>query len=273
MSNPGIAGLTAWWRLNESSGTRADAHGGNALTDNNTVAAAAGKHGQAADFEADNSEYLSRADNAALSLGDVDATLGAWARLESKGAARTILGKFESSGNQREYRLLYDSALDRFVWSVSSDGTSGGEVTVRADALGSPATNTWYFLVAWHDAAGNQLGIQVNNGSGNTAAQSAGIFDGTAAFRIGAAGGPSQFMDGRVDEAFLYKRLLTAAERAWLYNSGAGRHYLDVAHPMPQPVPLGGRIPAPAIRRADARRRLRARARRLTLTAERRTPV
>lgn len=272
MSNPGIAGLVAWWRLNESSGARADAHGGNALTDNNTVAAAAGVHGQAADFEADNSEYLSRADNAALSLGDIDATLGAWARLESKGATRTLFSKFESSGNQREYRLIYDSALDRFVWSVSSDGTSGGEVTVRADALGSPATNTWYFLIVWHDAAGNQLGIQANNGAGNTAGHSAGIFNGTAAFRIGAAGGPSQFMDGRVDEVFLYKRLLTTDERTWLYSSGAGRHYLDVAHPMPLPVPLGVRARAPAIRRVDARRWLRARARRLTLTAARRNP-
>lgn len=267
MSNPGTHGLVSWWRLEESSGARADAHGGQTLTDNNTVASASGKQGQAADLEASNSEYLSRADSAALSLGDVDATLGLWARLESKGTLRALLSKFEPSGDQREYRILYENTTDRFYWNVSSDGTSGGETMLAANALGSPATATWYFIVVWHDAAANEIGIQVNNGAGDTAAHSGGVHDGTAALRLGAIGGPAQYMDGLLDEAFLYKRLLSADERAWLYNGGAGRAYAEVDIPMPQSAVLTMAGLTPAIATYDTRLRLHARPRRTALHA------
>lgn len=61
--------LVAHWKLDESSGTRNDSKGANHLTDNNTVTSAAGKLGDAADFESSNSERLTLADNADMSLG------------------------------------------------------------------------------------------------------------------------------------------------------------------------------------------------------------
>jgi len=36
------------------------------------------------------------------------------------------------------------------------------------------------------------------------------------------------FFDGLIEEVAFYKRVLTAAERTWLYNSGAGRAYAEV---------------------------------------------
>jgi hypothetical protein len=36
------------------------------------------------------------------------------------------------------------------------------------------------------------------------------------------------YLNGYLDEAFLYRRLLTLDEVTWLYNSGAGRAYADV---------------------------------------------
>ena len=72
--------LIAHWNLDEASGTRVDAKGGNDLTDNNTVTQATGIVSNAGQFTAANSEYLSIADNAALSTGDIDFTIPLWAR-------------------------------------------------------------------------------------------------------------------------------------------------------------------------------------------------
>ncbi|MBU0513002.1 MAG: hypothetical protein KJ638_15045, partial [Chloroflexi bacterium] len=46
-----IDGLVAWWSLDETSGTRYDSHGGNHLSDNNTVGYSTGKQGNSANFE------------------------------------------------------------------------------------------------------------------------------------------------------------------------------------------------------------------------------
>ena len=111
--------LIAFWELEEASGTRNDAHGSNHLTDNNTVAQGTGKVGNCADFELDNSEYLSIADNAALSVGDEDFTIQAWFNIEANpGFRQGIVGK--SSGGADGYWLKWEPSYvagqHRVVW-------------------------------------------------------------------------------------------------------------------------------------------------------------
>lgn len=230
MSNPGITNLEAWWKLDEATGTRVDAHGNNDLSENNSVDNVAGVVGNAALFVDDNSEYLNVSDNASLSTGDIDFTVGAWVWLNSKPGNMTILGKWTAQNNDREYRVLYVSATDRFGFAVSWDGTSAQRED--ADILGIPSTGEWYFILAWHDSVGNTLNIQVNDGAVDSAAFSSGGHDDVSDFRIGAAadggGAATTFFDGRIDESPLYKRVLTSAERTWLYNSGNGRTYGDL---------------------------------------------
>src|SRR4051812_43478016 len=94
-ASPLLTNLASYWKLEEASGTRADEIGSQTLTDNNTVTQAVGKLGNAAQFTAANSESLSHADSATLSLGaDQDFTLGAWVYLDSKGANRVIASKW-----------------------------------------------------------------------------------------------------------------------------------------------------------------------------------
>jgi hypothetical protein len=53
---------------------------------------------------------------------------------------------------------------------------------------------------------------------------------------VGAFADNTYVLNGRVDELALYKRLLTAGERAWLSrNNGQGRAYADI--PAPQLPP------------------------------------
>ena len=214
--------LIAVWELEETSGTRNDSKGSNHLTDNNTVASATGKLGTAADFEVANSEYLSIADNTDLSTGDIDFTFAFWVQLESKAANMQFINKQGAAGT-REYTIGYVISGDRLRFGVSNDGTA--TTTINADALGSPATATWYFVVVWHDATANTINIQVNNGTTNSVSHTTGVFDGTVAFTMGATATPSTYHDGLLDNVYFWKRVLTADEITALYNGGNGKDY------------------------------------------------
>lgn len=218
--------LVAYWKLEEASGTRLDettscGGGGCDLTDNNTVTQAAGKLGNAAQFTAANGEYLSRADEADLSTGDIDFTITAWVWLDSKTSRRPFISKFSAAG-QREIDFGYNNSTDRFYFFVTYDGTNGNSAT--ADNFGSPSTGAWYFLVGWHDSVANQLGISVS-GIENNVAYSFGGFDSSSALVIGADPVQARYFDGRIDSVGFWKRVLTADERTCLYNSGSGVEY------------------------------------------------
>lgn len=221
-----LRGLVAYWPLDEVSGTRADISGnGLFLTDNNTVTQAAGKIGSAAAFTAANNEFFTRGDHPLLSMGDLDFTVALWAYLTDKTADRVLIGKGDAGAAATlEYMIEYFNGTDRFRWRVG-DGSSNSAIAT-ANTLGSPATETWYFIVAWHDATANTINIQVNNGTVDSAAYSAGSHDNASGLWIGKEpNGGFGKMEGRIDEVAVWRRLLTAAERTALYAAGSGRRY------------------------------------------------
>ena len=195
-----------------------DAHGENDLSDHNTVLYGDGRKSYAADFERDESEFLSVADNEDFSLGDQDFTLGGWVKAESlAGSNKYIFAK------QDAYRLYYDSTADRLKFTVT------GGTSVTPDS--APSTDTWYFVVVWHDSVNDQIAMQVNDGTVFTTAHSTGVTDNDHDFALGGyvqSGSGSDQWDGLIDEFFFYSRVLTADECAWLYNGGAGRTYSNL---------------------------------------------
>jgi hypothetical protein len=227
-ASPLLTNLSAYWDLNEASGNAIDVHDDNDLVETSgTIASGAGVvagTGTSRDFEVGDTEWFDLPDNADVSTGDTDFTIAAWVNLESKGAFRFIVAKDGGVGI-REYSFGYNAGSDRFVFNVSPDGTA--LTTVTANNLGSPAVATAYFIVVWHDASANTITIQVNDGTANAAAHTTGVFDGATAFQVGAQGS-SLSMDGLIDEVGFWKRVLTAGERTWLYNSGSGRSYADL---------------------------------------------
>ena len=220
VSNPLTKNLISFWRLGEANGAnRVDYYGANTLTNNNTVTQVGGKVGNASQFVAASSQSCSIADNASLSTGDIDFTIVAWVYLDTKPTEGDIVAK--DADGQREYNFRYvGGGTDRFVFTVSNDGTN--VVSATANTLGSPSTATWYFLVGWHNAVANTLNIQVNDGTVDSVAHTTGVFDGTAAFGIGTSTFANTFFDGRIDAAGFWKRVLSSADRSFLYNSGNG---------------------------------------------------
>lgn len=177
----------------------------------------------AAHFQSSSSQYLSISDNASLSMGTgVHPTFSGWVYLDSATAQRTILSKWNTSSN-KEYEIYYDNSASRFKFSVSNDGSTA--TTVTASTFGAASNSTWYFITAYYD--GVHIGISVNNGAFDTTSFSSDIFDGTANFNLGAENGAS-FMDGRLDSWGIWKRVITASEITYLYNSGSGRSYVSL---------------------------------------------
>lgn len=215
------ADLVAYWPLSEASGTRADVVGNNNLTDNATVTGAVGKLGNASQFTAANSEYLSIADNSDLSMGDIDFTIAGWIYLDTLGADRGVISKWATAPNS-EY-LVQVLASNQLRFQVSNNGTAATGITNTSVTL---AATTWYFFVAWHDSVANTVNLQVNNGTIASTAHTTGVFNGASELRIGSVQSAGQYWNGRIDDTGLWKgRVLTAAQRTNLYNGGAGLAY------------------------------------------------
>lgn len=215
-----IDNLVSYWKLDEASGTRYDSHGTNHLTDNNTVASATGKIGTAADFESTNTEYLSCADNASLSTGDIDFTYSCWINPESLVIYPVIIRKGSDINDNVEYVLYYDTVNNALKFGVTWSGNYG-----EVSSGSSLSTATWYFVVFHHDSVNNQLAISVNGGTLQTTSWSLGVDDSAFPFCLGASVGQSLWWDGLIDEVGFWKRVLTSGERTQLYNGGSGLAY------------------------------------------------
>jgi len=223
IQNPGTADLAAWWALDETSGERADSLGISNLADNSAVGYSSGLVANAADFETDNPQSLSITDNASLSTGDVDFTVGAWIKPESASDTdyATVLAKGRLSANTMEYAICIYNGQAYFL---ISDGTQYTSI-ISSDII---LPDSWYFIAAWHDSAADQIGIQVNNSTPDVGIWNYGSWDSDLAFSIGSDSTPDNYFDGQIDEAFLYKRVLSEDERAWLHNEGLGRTYAEL---------------------------------------------
>ena len=209
--------LTAYWKLDETAGTRYDSVGINNLTDNATVTSNPGKKGTAGQFTAVNSEYLSIADNANISVGDIDFTWAAWVYRDATGVEHMILGQ-GTNDNDSSY-LMKVLNTDKARFSVFDTGNIENVV----NSTGTLAANQWYFIVGWHDSVNNTINVQINNGAVDSVAYTLGGRDVATELRIGRYG--TGYMNGRIDEVGFWKKVLTAQERTDLYNSGNGNTY------------------------------------------------
>ena len=229
------ANLISFWELEEASGTRIDAvkASANNLADNATVTQNPGKVNQAAQFTLANSEFLSIASNASLQANNIDITICAWTYLDTKPTTNmAIVAKQGAGAGGGDYILFYagsaSSPADRFVFELK-DSAGGDVVNAVANTFGSASTATWYFVVGWFDAAAGVGSISVNDGGTDTNSKTGTPSSSTVTFRLGARDSGDSFYDGRIDQVGFWKRVLTAAERTWLYNQGNGRSYSEMA--------------------------------------------
>ncbi len=227
--SPLLDDLISYWKLDEASGNALDSFGTNHLSPINAPGATAGVINGARTFNG-NQQYFSIPTNASLEVGTTDFTFSTWAKLDNKTGHHAFIGKqIESYPTyNRDYSLYYDIDFDRLVFQVA--GPDGVTLTrAFADALGSPAINTWYFLAGGYDRANGFVWISVNGGPKGTTLFSGDVHVGPADFMLGSVDSSGQIVTGYhaglLDETGFWKRTLTNGELAQLYNSGSGLAY------------------------------------------------
>jgi hypothetical protein len=191
------------------------------------VSFVAGKNGNAADLISSDLEALTVADNDSLSMGDIDFFIGGWLNPDNMEVTRTILNKSKDNGlagTDKEYLLSITSTDGDVTFGVSDDTTYNSVTLSTALSI-----DTWAFVLAYHDAANDLLGISVDGSSFTTAAHSAGSFNSNGRLDFGRQGVQDHF-DGSLDGWFIYKnRIPTSLEVIWLYNGGNGRTYSNLS--------------------------------------------
>lgn len=219
--------LSAFWALDESSGNRSAAKGGITLVDNNTVTSAAGVVSNAAQFTAANSEYFTASGATALEGGNIDWTWMVWVFMDSKPAnIMRICEKEPGTGNDHDISIYWSNSADRFGFSANNTSDTG--ITVTDSVLGAPSTSTWYQIFCWFVAATGTGYMQINNGSLSSASKTGDPVATTGTFYVGSNTGTQRYWNGRMDNLARWGRVLSSAERSWLFNSGNSRSYTEM---------------------------------------------
>lgn len=208
-------GLTAFWTLDEASGTRVDSSGNgyDLSVGGSAVSSAAGKLNNAASFDGSTVNWLGRA-NPALALSGGAVTISAWVKLNSVSADMGIVGKYAGGGLADGYKLYFDEGFNRFVFrQADSNGPNEDQIVSTVPVI----VDVWYHIVCGYDSTNHFIAInggvrELDDGlqSTNTAHE----------FKIGNDSDGMTF-DGLIDEVGIWiGTVLTDQQIAALYNSG-----------------------------------------------------
>jgi len=224
-----LNGLTSYWKLDEASGTRVDSVGSNNLTAQNNPLGVAAKINDGCQFVAASTQLLKCASASNLQVGTNNRTWSFWVKLNSKPAvaSRINIKGDGSSAATTEVSLDYLTSSDRFRFTGFKNPSS---VTVPANNFGAVSTGVFYFIVAWHDN-GSGIAISINNGTEDTGTMTAGCNSTAGDYSLGCDTLNALPLDGVVDACGIWNRVLTATEKASLYNGGAGSPYPFIGMP------------------------------------------
>lgn len=212
-SNDYLTNLKADWTLDES-GTLVDVQNGYNMARSGTTTTTSGALGNA--FSVSGAGYASVADNADLSVGDVDWSIEFTMRPSSIGGLDAVVGK----GTDWLFYLT-TGASGSLMWQQS------GSDTLQTTSA-SMAINTTYHIVAVFRASDNNGKVYIN-GTQNKS-QTVGVAtDGSGAFIIGAYNTSTAFpYSGWIDNIRFWKRELDSTAVTFLYNGGALRAHSEL---------------------------------------------
>jgi hypothetical protein len=223
---PEDASIIARWEMTEVSGTRSDSAGSNDLTDNNTVGSAAGNFGlTCADFERDNSEYLSKADPSDLDLSTF--SLSTWVNFETNsGINQVIFAKHDTSTSNRAfYCALENTSLNLYTYQDGSVGTFTG-----VGGAWGPSAGVWYHLLFTNSPPNTRAKIYINGSEAfSNSSMNGAVFDSSAPFIIGGAlssGSIFNTLDGMIGDTVIWDVELDGTEAGQvygLYTAGGAR--------------------------------------------------
>lgn len=217
------------WHLGESSGTRYDSSGNsNDLTDNNTVPSGTGIVGTGIEPDAASSEFLSISDGSQTGLDLAgDLSIGFWVNQDSSAGAQFPVSKYSGTGNQRAYQVQLAPDGDMAL-NLSSDGTTNaGEFLAFRSDDPQLTNSTWFHILMTFDISAETASFYVDGSSvANSVVSGSGLGaslkNSTADFLLAAqntAAAPNSYLDGFLDEVFVYDGILDSEYVTTVYNN------------------------------------------------------
>lgn len=218
--NPGTTNLISYYSLEEASGTRADAHGSNDLTDNNTVTQRTGIVGNAGSFSGA-SEFLSSATGVGNALGNgvTAMTISMWIKADVTNSNDGLLNIGSFAGSQG-------------VFNFNISGSNKINTTVNGasqSVIAFSDTTSWHHLAVQYRGTTVAVWLDGTEKFDQAAASGSSIDCAGLDFIVGGYFSSSFCFDGGIDEVGVWNSVLTDDNITWLYNSGAGRSYADIS--------------------------------------------
>lgn len=217
-SNPSLTDIVAYWKMDEAGSVQRDDASGNAhhLSVAGTVNSGTGKINNGAVTNGVAANRLFSAD--AVFSGVFPFTAFCWVNIAaSTGTLQSIMSHFDPNLFTSGWKL-FANITPRFGVRVS-DGAGPTADVIHATPV---VFGTFFLIIVTFTAAGSAT-IRVNNGADTVGAIPT-VGNPAVQFRIGGdnAGGDC---NGVIDEAGIYNRVLTSAEKDALWNAGAGKQY------------------------------------------------
>lgn len=212
--------INTFWRMNEGSGlSRYDVIQGIKLTNVGGAADRIGLIGSGTNFERGKSQYLQASGDSRLAFADEDFTVAGWFNFNNLDPTSNItpmISKWQAAGDNLEYRLSFDSALNGFQFAVASGGSQNGIVTVTASGVAQ--SGQWHLVIGEHDSVNNRIRIKVDKDIAQSGDFFGGVHSGIAPFQIAGLPASGTFFDGGADSVATWGRKLTDAEFGRLFN-------------------------------------------------------
>jgi hypothetical protein len=220
--------MTSWWELDEASGTRVDSFGLNNLTlsgaEQGLADGVRGAGDPAANLNGAMSFYVPDTASVQSPSPAGDRVQFAWFYTTST-AYQGILFKWNSGTPG-----VCDRAVDIVSGDLRGFSANGGSYIISTSPAATIPTSTWHFVVHWRDSADGKERIQVDDGTIYVSAAASGANASTEPFAIGSVSTLGSKLQGRMQRVGWAKgAFLDATERTWLYNSGSGRTYAELA--------------------------------------------
>jgi RHS repeat-associated protein len=204
---------TAWWQLNQTTGTTVpDASG----TGNTGTASNVSWSGGVGVFNGTSSQIT--ASSAAVNTS-ASFTVSAWVNLAAIPTGRANVATWTGVDQESAY-LQYSPYSKSWAFQMTSADVpynSAAPTYYTAAASGPPTTGVWTHLVAVYNASTQTVQLYVNNALAGSA--SVGTSWAASTLAIGSANGQYYF-NGSIANVQMYQRALSASEVTGLYNAG-----------------------------------------------------
>ena len=209
------AATTAYWKLEESTGTAFDAtpNGHNLSENGGTTSASLGKIGMCRNFN--DNEWLQAVDSTAFQVNG-SFTVWCWCLLSSTTNYRTLFTLGDAiTGHSTGNWVVHAGGM------IASVGTTQKTLTISE----IPSDNLMHFVVAWYDSVAQSINMQVDMGSITTVALGGAINTTPFNFAVGGISANSRGWFGRMDEAGYANVVLGPRFTQMLWNNNFGEQY------------------------------------------------